>query len=497
MTPSSRAGASSARPSGPAGPVPGEPPDDPAVAPVTPRGRARRLRVPAWTSTLYWKFAVTIAAVCCAVGLVLSLLVHGFAARQSADHARGDALSRLDGAALSYTRGEPLTHGAGIDPDGLPAGLRALAARGERGTMLAYHRGRPVMWAAGPADGKALAVRVDYSRSAGAISSLDRAILGSAALAVGVTALAGLFVAYRISRRLQHTARVARRISAGDLDARVGDPGKRRRGENRARDEVAAVSDAMDSMASALQDRLRSEQRFTADVAHELRTPLTGLHAAAELLPPGRPTELVRDRVQALRKLTEDLLEISRLDAAAERANLDIHRLGPLVGQAVRGTGLEARVEVVRDALVETDRRRLDRIIGNLVANAHRHGGPPVVITVDGPVVTVRDHGDGYPDELLAQGPRRFRTESTASGKKGHGLGLTIAVGQAAVLDADLVFSNAPDGGAVTTIALRGGTAPEPVADPGGAGEPAAGQSGTAEPPEWHTVERGRAPGPG
>ena len=78
---------------------------------------------------------------------------------------------------------------------------------------------------------------------------------------------------------------------------------------------MAAVAGALDTMASTLQGKLLSEQRFTADVAHELRTPLTGLHAAAELLPPGRPTELVRDRVAALRTLTEDLLEISRLDA--------------------------------------------------------------------------------------------------------------------------------------------------------------------------------------
>jgi signal transduction histidine kinase len=85
------------------------------------------------------------------------------------------------------------------------------------------------------------------------------------------------------------------------------------------------------------------------------------------------------------------------------------------------------------------------------VANAHRHGRAPVVLTVDGPVVTVRDHGDGYPEYLLAHGPQRFRTEG---GTKGHGLGLTIALGQAEVLGARLEFANAPDGGAVATLTL-------------------------------------------
>ncbi len=117
----------------------------------------------------------------------------------------------------------------------------------------------------------------------------------------------------------------------------------------------------------------------------------------------------------------------------------------------VRGSGTDTRVDVVRDVRVETDRRRLERVLGNLVGNAHRHGRGPVVLTVDGPVITVRDHGSGYPEYLLAHGPQRFRTES---GTKGHGLGLTIALGQAEVLGARLEFANPPDGGALATLTL-------------------------------------------
>lgn len=137
---------------------------------------------------------------------------------------------------------------------------------------------------------------------------------------------------------------------------------------------MAAVAGALDTMASSLQSKLTSEQRFTADVAHELRTPLTGLHAAAELLPPGRPTELVRDRVATLRTLTEDLLEISRLDAGRELLELDSEPLAPLAERVVRASGTETEVRVVDDVRVETDRRRLERVLGNLVANAHKHG---------------------------------------------------------------------------------------------------------------------------
>ncbi|MER6952761.1 MULTISPECIES: ATP-binding protein [unclassified Streptomyces] len=419
-----------------------------------------RLALPSWAGTLAAKAAAFITVMCCALAALLGVLVHVSVTNQTVGQARDLALSRLTDATTAFEAGDTLDRGASLDPAGLPSSLRSLAVAGERGTMVADNRGRPTMWAAGPADGeRALAVAVDYSQSARTIEALDTAILWSSALAIGATLLVGALAVTRVTRRLHTTAQVARRITAGDLDARVDDP--RAKDPGRPQDEVGAVAVALDSMASSLQGKLLSEQRFTADVAHELRTPLTGLHAAAELLPPGRPTELVRDRVAALRTLTEDLLEISRLDTGRERLELDAEELGALAVRVVRvveASGVSgaavttgAEVRVVRDARVETDRRRLERVLGNLLANAHRHGRSPVVLTVDGAVVTVRDHGDGFPEYLVTHGPQRFRTEG---GAKGHGLGLTIAVGQAEVLGARLTFTNAPDGGAVATLTL-------------------------------------------
>lgn len=409
-----------------------------------------RLALPRWAGALAVKAAAFITVMCCALAALLGVLVHVSVTNQTVGQARSLALSRLADATEDYEAGDALLPNAGVNPQGLPAPLRTLAAAGERGTMVSAHDGRPTMWAAGPVAGhRALAVAVDYSQQARTIAGLDNSILWSAGLAIGATVLVGVFAVTRVTRRLHGTARVARRISAGDLDARVDDP--RTKDPSRPQDEVATVAAALDSMASSLQSKLLSEQRFTADVAHELRTPLTGLHAAAELLPPGRPTELVRDRVAALRTLTEDLLEISRLDTGRERLELDTEELGALGRRVVRASGTDTEVRVLADARVETDRRRLERVLGNLVANAHKHGAPPVVLTVNGAVVTVRDHGAGYPEYLVAHGPQRFRTEGGATG---HGLGLTIAVGQAEVLGARLFFANAVDGGAVATLVL-------------------------------------------
>lgn len=403
------------------------------------------MRLPAWTATLTWKAAVFITLMCCGLAALLGGLVHRAMTHQTVGAAREKALAKLERTVSAYETGGRMARGEGIDPVGLPPELRALAAAGKRGTSLGEHRGRAAMWAAGPADhGTAIAVSVDFSGGERTIRDLDRAILGSSVLAIGGTLLIGAIGVTRITRRLHLTAQVARRISAGDLDARVGD-------SPRNKDEVAAVSRALDTMASSLQLKLEAERRFTADVAHELRTPLTGLNAAAELLPPGRPAELVRDRVRAMRELTEDLLEISRLDTRSERAELDSYDLADLVARTIRASGTPATLVVVSSAQVETDRRRVDRILGNLLANAHKHGAAPVTVTVDGHTLTVADSGPGYPEYLLTTGPQRFRTEGM---NKGHGLGLTIAEGQARTLGATLTFRNRTPSGAEACLKL-------------------------------------------
>ncbi|MEV7547733.1 ATP-binding protein, partial [Streptomyces sp. NPDC089915] len=138
-----------------------------------------------------------------------------------------------------------------------------------------------------------------------------------------------------------------------------------------------------------------------------------------------------------------------------ERARTDPVPLGELVADVVRRTGTDTRVEGAQENAepVETDPRRVERIVVNLVTNAHRHGAGPVQVAVEGARIVVRDHGPGFPADLLAEGPQRFRTGSAERGR-GHGLGLTIALGQAEVLGARLTFANDPGGGAVATLDL-------------------------------------------
>ncbi|MFG2617904.1 ATP-binding protein [Streptomyces sp. NPDC048507] len=428
------------------------------------RGRARVRAL-----GLRWKIAALLAVGCSLVALTIGVLIHEARVRQIADAARQSATEQLVRVRQVYELTGRLDYdkvgeaNARIDCPGTPEPLRAAALAGRRTTYLELTGSDPAVWAARPVGGgQVLTVRHSLAAEQAELAELDGTLIASGAGVVALAAVGGALMASRLSKDMRSAAETARRISAGDLDARIGftaAPGNR--------NEVVELASAVDTMTASLQHRLEAEQRFTADVAHELRTPLTGLHTAAELLPPGRPTELVRDRVGALRTLTEDLLEVARLDANREEARLEEHRLGPLVASITRRSGVAAELVGASGedgpsdqaggdgdgALVRTDARRLERILTNLLVNARRHGSGPVTVTVSGASVTVRDHGSGFPGSLLREGPSRFRT-GTAERGQGTGLGLTIAFGQAQVIGAVVTLSNPAPSGAAASVAL-------------------------------------------
>ncbi len=418
---------------------------------MRPFHRPRPARVP-----LRWKIAALAAATACLVAAAVGVLVHLWTVRDIRSRAEAEAFNSVYSAMDVYRHTGRLADGAELDPAELPAALRH-PADGDRHTA---YDGRvdgnlgPSAWAAqrtGGPGSRVLAIRVNMSPELHTLRRLDMTMTVASLIALAAATPLAVYGAGLLGRRLRQVSETAGRISAGDLDARTG--------PTKGGDEVADIAATVDLMADSLGRRLRTERQFTADVAHELRTPVGGLLAAADLLPPGETEDLLRARVRDLRGLVEDLLEISRLDAGAEQPVRARVPLDAVVAEAVTRTGYETEVTVAdaQDAetarTVETDPRRLERIVTNLVINAHRHGAAPVRVTVEGRTVVVRDHGPGFPPDLLRDGPRRFHTGAKERGS-GHGLGLTIALGQARLLGAELRLANAPDGGAVATLRL-------------------------------------------
>ncbi|WP_460068286.1 two-component system sensor histidine kinase CseC [Streptomyces sp. YKOK-I1] len=407
---------------------------------------------------LRWKLSAAIALVGALVAIALSLVVHNAARVSMLDNARDLADERIQIAQRNFEMtGRPNFPQIKIDDSRLPSEVREKVSQGRRVTYVSDRAGgTPDIWAAVPLkDGRVMSLHTGFTdRSTDILNDLDQAlVIGSIAVVFGGSAL-GVLIGGQLSRRLRKAAAAAHQVAKGESDVRVRDAIG-----GVVRDETDDLASAVDAMADALQQRLEAERRVTADIAHELRTPVTGLLTAAELLPPGRPTELVLDRAKAMRTLVEDVLEVARLDSASERAELQDLLLGEFVARRVAAKDPAVEVRVVHESMVTTDPRRLERVLFNLLANAARHGKPPIQVTVEGRVIRVRDHGPGFPEDLLAEGPSRFRTGSADRAGQGHGLGLTIAAGQARVLGARLTFRNVRPAGAPEHIPAEGAVA--------------------------------------
>ncbi|WP_338782130.1 two-component system sensor histidine kinase CseC [Streptomyces sp. DG1A-41] len=407
---------------------------------------------------LRWKLSAAIALVGALVAIALSLVVHNAARVSMLDNARDLADERIMIAQRNFElSGRMNFPNTKIDDPDLPAALRERVEAGQRATYVADRPGdAPDIWAAVPLkNGHVMSLHSGFTdRSSDILQDLDQAlIIGSIAVVLGGSAL-GVLIGGHLSRRLRKAAVAASQLAGGETDVRVRDAMG-----GVVRDETDDLASAVDAMADTLRQRIEAERRVTADIAHELRTPVTGLLTAAELLPPGRPTELVLDRAKAMRTLVEDVLEVARLDGASERAELQDIMLGEFVARRVAAKDPDVEVRIVHESAVTTDPRRLERVLFNLLANAARHGKPPIQVTVEGRVIRVRDHGPGFPEDLLAEGPSRFRTGSKDRAGHGHGLGLTIAAGQARVLGARLTFRNVRTPGTPEHLPAEGAVA--------------------------------------
>jgi len=279
---------------------------------------------------------------------------------------------------------------------------------------------------------------------------VQRVLVGAGlALAVLLAAIASLVTRW-VVLPVRHAAQAAQRLSAGHLEERMRVLGV---------DDLAALATSFNEMASSLQGKLREleelskvQRQFVSDVSHELRTPLTTIKMAADLLfesrgeldpGPARSAELLQGQLERFEGLLVDLLEISRYDAGAATLDPDLVDVCDLVRNSAgdaqqlaerRGGRIEFRLPAT-GCFAEVDRRRVERILRNILANAVEHGeGKDVVVTtamdIDAVAVSVRDYGVGLrPGEEQQVFERFWRADaSRARTTGGNGLGLAISL---------------------------------------------------------------------
>jgi signal transduction histidine kinase len=230
--------------------------------------------------------------------------------------------------------------------------------------------------------------------------------------------------------------------------ARSGDPGEDL-GARRLERGIEMMETDLFLRSEQLGEANRSKDRFLAMLAHELRNPLAVLKGAIEVLEtvPDDPAvdqdmrHLIGLQVQALARLTEDLLDASRAVAGKlqlERARLDLGEVADGAVEAARTGPRGAERTISLDlpddpVMVSGDAVRLSQVFGNLIGNALKFtepGGTVEVAVAAGEQVTIEvtDNGDGFAPE---RAPELFEVfsqadEEVALRSGGLGLGLPI-----------------------------------------------------------------------
>ena len=279
---------------------------------------------------------------------------------------------------------------------------------------------------------------------------VQRVLVGVALAVIVLLAAIASLVTRWVVLPVRHAAAAAQRVSAGHLGERMQVHGV---------DDLAALATSFNEMAASLQGKLREledlsnvQRQFVSDVSHELRTPLSTIKMAADLLfearaeldaAAGRSVELLQSQLDRFESLLIDLLEISRFDAGAATLDAELVDVCDLVRRSAddaqqlaerRGSRIEFRLPAT-GCFAEADRRRVERILRNILVNAVEHGeGKEVVVTTaidsDAVAVSVRDYGVGLrPGEEQKVFDRFWRADpARARTIGGSGLGLAISL---------------------------------------------------------------------
>lgn len=349
----------------------------------------------------------------------------------------------------------------------VPPDLVDLVERGE----IAFERldldGVPYLATGGRAPGSRARLFFYFSEEAirEDLAELRTILLIGWGLVLLAAALVGRRMAVQTLAPVAQASRAARSVAEGLLDTRLPESG----------DEFGAWASSFNEMAAALEAKIEAlqeararERRFTADVAHELRTPLTALVGEASILrehldamPPDarRVSELLGADVARLRRLVDELMEISRFDAGEEGVAEETVELRSLVEGLVRHRGWDGSVAIEGSPqTLRSDPRRLERVVANLVGNAVEHAGEGIVVRLDREGATARvevaDRGPGISPEHLPRLFDRFYKVDPSRSAGGSGLGLAIARENAELLGGRIEVESTVGRGARFTLHL-------------------------------------------
>jgi signal transduction histidine kinase len=375
-------------------------------------------------------------------------------------------------AVLDQTYGEWLSRSEGASTKDVPATTVSQVSNGEATAQILNIKGH-IMFVVGipiPAVETQFFEIFPMNPLERSLSTMLHNLLLGALVTSLIGFAGGLWVARRTVRPLERVSMAAGAIAEGNLSTRLQ--------VTRADREVQQLTESFNEMVSQLVERLERDARFASDVSHELRSPLTTLATTAsvlqqhrtELSPAGQESlDLLTADLSIFQSLVEDLLEMARSDAGAVPLVIETVSALELVRQSVRSAarrhGLaEPPVEVadnIESPMISVDRRRFERVIANLIDNAHYYAGGAtgVYIELEGAqlAINVDDAGSGVPAEEREAVFERFFRGRAAHDRgiaRGTGLGLALVRDHVKAFGGTIRVADSPSGGARFQILL-------------------------------------------
>ncbi len=294
---------------------------------------------------------------------------------------------------------------------------------------------------------------------------------GLVALAVAllVLAVAARGVARRLAWPLEDVADAAERFGNGDLAARtrLTRLGGRRRW---VADEVRGVAVAFDQMADRIASVVREQRELLGAISHELRSPLGRARVALEIARERSGDAAAGPIGDVERQLTDVDAILGDLLAAARAGLSDVKPTATPFLAWIRSRiateptppGIELSSSLGDDVSIAIDAPLLNRALHNILANARAHGHPvdrPIEIRVESDPARVRivarDHGPGFPADILARAFEPFvKGDAARTPGSGYGLGLALVRRIADAHGGRAFARNAEGGGAEVGMEL-------------------------------------------
>jgi len=259
---------------------------------------------------------------------------------------------------------------------------------------------------------------------------------------------------YHMALSWSHNSQMRALQLLGELRARRGELKRTLKGLGEATEHLERLNRELAIARREAEEARNLKEQFVANVSHELRTPLNLVIGFAEMLyldPEGYDgvrwtPDLVSDigelyrAAQHLQSLVNDILDLSRIDAARLPMFREMTDLGDVATEALETMAPLLRQHeltyelVCPDDLPEVfvDRTRIRQVLLNLLNNAvrfTRRGGVRVILehASDTVLVHVRDTGVGIPSDQLESLFERFQ-QAEAGVRSGSGAGLGLAI---------------------------------------------------------------------